>query len=97
VAHGRIDQRGGGRGQLLSGNQDRALLAGAAQRLGAGERLRDPRGAGAGENGSEGVKNMFLGRPQRLGIEGVKPRARQIARDLLRQCATADHCSSLKG
>ncbi len=96
VAHGGVDQRRRSRGQSLAGDEDRAFIGSAAQSLRAGERLLDPRRAGAGENRSEGVKDMFLGRAQRVVIERVETGARQIAGDLFCQCAAADHQKPLK-
>ena len=91
MAHGRVDQRGKGRGQLVSVDEHRALLTTTAQRSSAGQRLLDSRRAGAGENGAECIKDMILRRAQRVVVERLVTRARQIAGDLFRQCPAADH------
>ena len=84
VAHGCVDQSGKGRGKLVSADEHRALLTTAAQRPSAGQRLLDSRRAGAGENGAECIKDMILRRAQRVVIERLVTRARQIAGDLFR-------------
>ena len=94
MTHGRVDQRGKSRGKLVSGHEYRAFLTCAAQSPRAGERLLDSRRAGAGENSPKRIKNMLLGRAQRVVIERIKSRARQIAGDLFCQCAAADHLFS---
>ena len=82
MTHGGVDQRSRSRRQFFSSDEDRTFITAAAQCDCAGERLRDPRRAGAGENRPEGVKDMLLGRAQRSVIERVEAGARQIAGDL---------------
>ncbi len=84
VAHGRVDQSGKGGGKLVSADEHRALLTTTAQRPRAGQRLLDSRRAGAGENGAECVKDMILRRAQRVVVERLVTRARQITGDLFR-------------
>src|SRR4029077_16459415 len=91
VTHGRVDQRGKGCRKLVSVDEHRTLQAATAQCSSARQRLRDSRRAGSGENGAECVEDMILGRAQRVAVKRLVTRTRQIAGDLLCQCAAADH------
>ena len=74
-------------GSLFSGHEYGTFLTCAAQSPRAGERLLDSRRARSRQNSPKRIKNMFLGRAQRVVIERIKiPCAPDSRRFVLSAC-----------